>query len=157
MCMKKAKKEKKAFTLIELLAVVLIIGVLSSIAVPQYRRSLERSRVAEVLEMLPALHDSWQRYSVEMDQSMSNGVSIKLLDVTMKGKVSGNGWQTANFLYSTSYQNDEAFVVAKLRKGKYTGTVVAYNGESFNCVDSTEHPGGCKVFNLGAISGFYAD
>ena len=38
---------KAGFTLVELLVIVMILGILSSIALPQYRRSVERARVAE--------------------------------------------------------------------------------------------------------------
>ena len=37
----------KGFTLIELMVTVLIVGILASIAMPQYRKAVERSRAAE--------------------------------------------------------------------------------------------------------------
>ena len=46
---------KKGFTLIELLVVVIIIGILSSIALPQYTNAVEKARTSEALSMIGSL------------------------------------------------------------------------------------------------------
>ena len=55
-------KTKFGFTLIELLAVVLIISILTSIAVPKYRRTVERAAATEALINVRSIFESAKRY-----------------------------------------------------------------------------------------------
>ncbi len=54
-------KNKKAFTLIEMLTVVLIVGILTAVALPQYSRAIKKSRATEAVAMLRVIHDSGER------------------------------------------------------------------------------------------------
>jgi len=53
---------KKAFTLLELLVVVLIIGILAGIALPQYKKAVLKSRFATIKSMTRAIYEAEQRY-----------------------------------------------------------------------------------------------
>ena len=58
-------KNEQAFTLIELIVVMLMVSILAGIALPQYRRSVERARATEAQTMLRAIHDSCERWAWE--------------------------------------------------------------------------------------------
>lgn len=62
------KRHLGGFTLIELLVVVLIIGILSSVALPQYTKAVEKARAAEAVQNLASLGKALSVYV------MANGV-----------------------------------------------------------------------------------
>ncbi len=57
------------FTLIELLVVVLIIGILAAVAVPQYQKAVEKSRITEAITVLNSLKKAYQLCVLEYGEN----------------------------------------------------------------------------------------
>lgn len=58
-------KEHDGFTLIEIMIVVIIIGILASLAMPRYQKTVERSRISEALSILGSIRTAQYRYASE--------------------------------------------------------------------------------------------
>ncbi|MFH1655938.1 MAG: prepilin-type N-terminal cleavage/methylation domain-containing protein [Candidatus Omnitrophota bacterium] len=71
---------KKAFTLIELIIVVIIVGILVSIAMPKFTFVAERAKAAEGVEILGSIRRAQIRYfSLHNDYAMSiNEIDIEI-------------------------------------------------------------------------------
>ena len=121
--------KKDAFTLIELLVVIIIIGILAAIALPQYRKAVERSRVATVLPSIRTLRSS-------LDEQILTGMSDEHFDY-----VGG----TENGLYSLLSRkvltdwNDYPI-------GVWEGDCMALSDIGYDVCKSLE-PQGWKVFD----------
>ena len=68
------------FTLIELLVVVLIIGILSAIAVPQYQRAVLKSRLATVQANVKAIAQAAEVYYLANGHYSNDDLSV--LDIS---------------------------------------------------------------------------
>ena len=93
---------KRGFTLIELLVVVLIIGILSAVALPQYTKTVKKARTAEALILLRALHDSQERYKMENGDYAS---SLEDLDVVIPSSTKDwdvELWGQDGIIYATN-------------------------------------------------------
>lgn len=81
---------RKGFTLIELLTVVLIVGVLSSLALPQYMKSIERSRATEAMVAIRAINDAVYAYAAGRVGANACPDSFTKLIVSIPGSVTAS-------------------------------------------------------------------
>lgn len=76
---------RKGFTLLELLIVVIIVGILAAIAVPQFFKVAERARATELVNILGAVRSAQMRY-YSLHTSFATTIADLDLDVPTYGK-----------------------------------------------------------------------
>ena len=76
------KNNNKGFTLIELLVVVLILGILAAMAMPQYFKAVERSRMSEAVSLMGNIAQAQQRKYLQINKYATKYTG---LDVSPKG------------------------------------------------------------------------
>ena len=117
---KKQNKNKRAFTLTELLIVVIVIGVLSAVTLPKFTRVIENRKVTEAEEMMSAVRTEQERRCA-MDKPYTLNFD-NLSDVVSSSN-------TKNYTYSLQAEG----VSATSNKGDYTLKMLSYQDGSFCC------------------------
>jgi type IV pilus assembly protein PilA len=74
--MKKMLKNKKGFTLIELMIVVAIIGILAAIAIPNFMNYQCKAKQTEAKSLLGSIRVAQEAYRAEWDKYIENTTSL---------------------------------------------------------------------------------
>jgi len=165
----KNKRIKQGFTLIELLVVVLIIGILASVALPQYQLAVDKSKYTTLMPLVRAIKNAEEAYYLENNEYASN---LEQLDIATPwgGNCSAKGDMCIQFnespaqvfgrikLSSASTEYDNAFLVFLDKSGAYgRQTCFAYTGArserlckaiSGKSTLQTDCGGNCKIVNF---------
>ena len=75
------KNNKSGFTLLEVIIVIIIVGVLASLALPRFFKTVEYSRATEALQNLSAIRQSLQRCYLAKSNNYTNCDAANLADL----------------------------------------------------------------------------
>ncbi len=110
---KKEVKSNNGFTLIELLIVVLIIGILSAIALPGYRKAVEKSRVSDAITTMQAVAKSEHGWYINNNSYTKDFAD---LDIVISGTMNNGALATAFYTYELL----DTGIIADRNNGEYS-------------------------------------
>lgn len=142
----------RGFTLLELLVVVLLVGILGAIALPQYFNVVERQRAMEAMGILAAIEKAQVRYYALNDAYSTDFSNIDFDLRSNKGNnsenVTGSSFDTEYFTYTLSSNKVEAkrtndnFTIA-------TTYAVGDDGVAETCCTATgDKTDICEIINI---------
>ena len=139
----------KGFTLIELLVVVLIIGILASIALPQYKKAVEKTHTAEAKIILNKVRQLHQLCVLEQGANPCDDSYVTFVSDYLQGELPGEYednvdncpagdsacFKTKNWTYETD--DMLAFRAARNMSGTYPYVLyIQYEDGVINCYNN---------------------
>lgn len=105
----KLKQNKSGFTLLEIIIVIIIVGVLASLALPRFFATVEFSKSAEALNSMSVLRQSIERCYLASAGTYV-GCALTNIDIENPGNSPG-----ARFVYAISAASATGFTITATR------------------------------------------
>ena len=137
----------KGFTLIELLVVVLIIGILAAIALPQYTKAVERSRMAEAVQVLGDIATAQSIFYMQ-----HNAFASGLSDLNARGDVQITD-PSADGKWQLTVGNADGIQTMERDGGMYNGGQLRLTVDSNGAIAKDCH-GDAAFCTLGSNMGY---
>ena len=111
----KVRNNKSGFTLLEIIIVIIIVGVLASLALPRLFSTVEFSRSTEALNAIGMIRKSMERCFLTNDTN-ANCVVFANLDIEDPSASAGNT-SGSIFNYTFTYTDEDNYVIIATRVG----------------------------------------
>jgi type IV pilus assembly protein PilE len=135
------KQNKSGFTLLEIIIVIIIVGVLASLALPRFFATVEFSKSTEALTSMAVLRQSVERCYLATAGTYV-GCTVTNIDVEDPGNSPG-----ARFTYSITGQSATGYVITATRN------TVDGGGGTANWINLTQSTAGVVRAGSGAFIG----
>jgi len=134
----------KGFTLIELLVVVLIIGILAAIALPQYQKAVEKSRVAEAIQNIAVAKKNIELFLLNNGGFPQGEERVSEEELESMG--AGSLTKTDYFDYTTSCYGPTCRIEIWRTNSSYYYTLLANLGQPRDGIESSANEWGLACF-----------
>ena len=118
----------RGYTLTEIMVVMIILGVVVSLALPRYATSVERTKAAEGVQILEALHHAQQIYFLEHNHTYATDPAA--LDIAIS--------LSQNFDAPTVSNPNNGGAIASIQRTNGTYTLTIDTNGTVGCVGSAD-------------------
>jgi type IV pilus assembly protein PilE len=112
--MKAKVTSQRGFTLIELMVVVVIIAILASIAVPNYKTYVTRSKITEAISKLSESRVRMEQYFLDNRSYMNPNGGANVLGCTNQGDLVTAFTDAKNFTFTCSVLTANTYVISAI-------------------------------------------
>jgi general secretion pathway protein G len=133
--MSPSNRQQGGFTLVELLIVVIILGILAAVVIPQFNSAANESKEAALASNLATVRQAIEMYKVQHDDTFPDGDTDFVLQLTGTTGMDGDSSGSTYGPYLRNALPKEPF--SGINTVIYTGVVDNAGGWVFN--NSTGH------------------